>query len=71
MKLWEVAKGIEEGVYKYGDRFEVFYPDGEFYYAQVGSHGCLWWLKDEEELQMVFIASYNQDFWRLMSKDEI
>lgn len=70
MKLWEVAKGLEEGKFKYEDRFEIFYPDGEFYYAHVGSHDCLWWLKDNEELQLVHIVSYNQDTWRLMDEKE-
>jgi hypothetical protein len=68
MKLWEVAKGLEEGKYKYGDEFEVFYLDGDFYSAKVGSHNCLWWTIEEAELALVHLAIGTDSFWKHIIK---
>lgn len=60
---------MAEGKYKYGDKFEVCWPDGFVAYAQVASDNCLRWLKDGKELQSVYISSYNEDDWRLIDRN--
>ncbi|MEL3959505.1 hypothetical protein NST17_20345 [Caldifermentibacillus hisashii] len=63
MQRWEVIKGIQEGVFKNGDRFEVTYPDGDMYYAGIDSQGILIWLHNET---LVHISSYNEDDWKFI-----
>lgn len=55
MQRWEVIKGIQEGVFKNGDRFEVTYPDGDMYYAGIDSQGILIWLHNETLVHMFLI----------------
>lgn len=61
MKRWEVAKGLQEGLYPVGTKFKVFYPD-ETIGVYVCKNGCLRWIETDE---LVHIASANEDMWQV------
>ncbi|WP_182006317.1 hypothetical protein [Priestia aryabhattai] len=62
MKRWEIVKGMQEGTFKVGDTFEVYYPNcvGEqYYYASINESECLVW----DNNTLVHFTCFSEDVW--------
>lgn len=77
MKLWEVLNGINDGNYKFGDTFNVSYPNAPDCYAQIGMDGNLYWLHADGTSYIVRTENYNEGNFKFINnladeiKDEI
>lgn len=66
MKRWEVAKGVAEGKFEIGTRFQVAYPDGDVGEAYIDA---TWTLRWEEGGHALRIVAYNEDEWTVIKEE--
>lgn len=71
LNLSDIVLGIEEGVFKEGDIFEVVTDLGFYEYAGYVGNGTLSWLAGYKYTSRVSIKNYKGYDWRLMGSSEV